>query len=135
MEIQKMDKVIKIYEKVRVLDVEIIEPEKQAMILCNDETDVSIDFKVVNNTTKKDEGIKLDADGSLPSTESIFSSMMRSYTFCSTTPETKENKNVKTFNHNVSITNALKILHILLGDKLQKRIKLLNQLKKYGVEI
>ncbi len=57
MEVTKMDKAVKVYEKVKQLDLEIIELDKVAMQLANDDTEVSLEFKLINHseTEKKEE--------------------------------------------------------------------------------
>ena len=136
MELTKVDKVFKVYEKVKVLDAEIIELDKVAMQLANDDTDVCLDFKITNFTPKKEE------ESTTIGLQSIFESYKRELSFSSlwgqptsTTPEQNSNNNTTVFNHQVSTNNALKILGLLLSDKLEKRERLLTKLKNMGVNI
>lgn len=131
MELSKMDKVFRAYEEIKLLDAEIIELDKVAMQLANDDTEVSLDFKLTTFTEKKEE--------TSVSLESIYDSYKTSlfnglwFQANSTTPE--NNKNNRVFSHSISTTNSLKILGILLSDKMEKRQKLLNKLSKFGVKI
>lgn len=141
MEIGKMEKALKVYEKIQSLDAEIIGLEKLAMQLANDETEVSLDFKVLN-VTEKDENSKVefDEDGSIVTPKShersIHDIIRMSYLTPFTTGIISDKKDqTKIFSHSISTTNALKILGILLGDKIEKRQKLLNKLSNMGVKI
>lgn len=133
-----MDKALKIYEKVQKLDGEIIKLEKLAMQLANDETEVSIDFKVLNLTKKKEDEDKIgfDEDGSLKKMQERHTFLLSSLYFqpFSTTPETKK-VSTDIYNHSISSYTALNICGMLLQDKLSKREKLIEKLKSIGVKI
>jgi len=134
MEISKMDSVLKIYQKIKDLDDEIVGLEKVGLQLVNDSTEVCFDLKITNHTEKEKEDALQKKDEY--STENIFEQMMRSsiLTYSSYLNQPPKS-NEKVFSHKISVYTALSICGILLKDKQYKREVLVNKLSEFGVKI
>lgn len=136
MEISKMDSVLKIYQKIKDLDDEIIGLEKIGLQLVNDSTEVCFDLKINNHTEKEKEDALQKKDEY--STENIFDQLMRGsmMTYSSyLNGANKTNSNEKVYSHKISVYTALSICGILLKDKQYKREELVNKLSEFGVKI
>jgi hypothetical protein len=118
MNIKKLEKATKIYEQIKVLDAQIIEIDKFAMLVANSETKSSFELKCKDLGKKKDneEKVGFDADGSLikGQTEgyrSMFDLWMpRLYT----TTADKKNENEIVLKNELSVNAVMSILGILL---------------------
>jgi hypothetical protein len=130
MNLKKLEKAAKIYEKIKELDAQIIEIDKFAMMAANQEIKASFELKIENLTKEKEDVPKVgfDGDGSLQfSYDRMMRSMMMPTFIYGQTPQKKDNEYL--LKQNLSENNTLNILGILLYEKQSIRNALLSQLE------
>lgn len=140
MNITKLEKATKIYEQIKILDSQIIQIDKFAMLVANGEIKSSFELKIEDIGKKKEdeEKISFDEDGSLikgvpNSSRSIFSAWGFVIPFSSN--EIKVNENEYFLKNELSINATMSILGVLLYEKQAQRQLLLNDLEKIGIDI
>lgn len=141
MELSKLEKATKIFNAIKVLDAEIVELDKVAMIVANGGGESSFEL-TINGVIVKDETekVKFDEDGSLilpKENESPYRSIFLDFALPSyfRRDEKKEEKNKTVIKNSLSEKSTMLILGILLEEKKMKRNKYLKQLEKIGVNI
>jgi len=137
MELNVISKASKLMEKIKSIDSEIINIEKNAMIIMEKTTKTSIDI-LIDDIDKKEEEKKkvtIDDDGSLiigdkPNTTGWGFSFIPSIS----TPELKEEIQNK-INIHLTPTSIMQVFGIIIHEKNQQRNRLINQLEKLGFSI
>jgi len=142
MNIKQIEKANKILLDIKILDSEIIELEKFAMLIADGE--VTIDFSLnVHDLKKKreqEEKISFDEDGSLISALEKMRNRL-SYYSPFAMGGLVEYQNADSKSHVKNLTNilneneGLQVLGVLLGIKQQKRQRLIESLNKIGVNL
>ena len=142
MNIKKLEKATKIFEQIKVLDAQIIEIDRFAMLVANGEIKSSFELKVEDIGKKKEdeEKVSFDADGSLIKGDSIPEYSFRinwgSIIPCGLTGSSdKKNKNEHLYKTELSENGTMQILGILLYEKQQQRQALIQKLQSYGVAV
>ena len=83
MNIKKLEKATKIYEQIKILDAQISELEKFAMLVANGEIKSSFELKIEDLGKQKEDAEKVgfDEDGSLikGSTESLYEQIEKKF--------------------------------------------------------
>lgn len=137
MDIKQFEKAKRIYEKIAILDKEITELDKYAMLLANEDGEVSFEMNF-KQEAEEVQPLDIESAEDIRDISSRVDSWMRDYmtnhlfwNTSSSKPKYKEDKLRET----ISTISALKILGILLHEKRTKRDDLINSLKKIGVFI
>lgn len=137
MDIKKFEKATKILEQIKLLDSQIIEIDKFAMMVANGETKSSFQL-ICEDLEKKeqdDEKVEFDSDGSLIKGAGLeYKSMFELFMprFKTTNPK-KDNEVV--LKNELSVNVVMSILGILLYDKRNQREILIQNIKNLGVNI
>jgi len=130
MDIKKLEKATKIYERIRVLDGEIIEIEKNAMLVANGETKSGFELKIENlagvENSEEDSDDKNDSGIGGYFTFGILGYIERKNNI-------RENKNESIFKSDLSVNSTMAILGVLLHEKQHQRQILISKLEKMGV--
>jgi len=141
MNLKKLQKATKILEEVKLLDAQIIELDRFAMLVVSGDTKCSFALTIENAPKEEVEKVGFDEDGSLKmgGAESYIEQMMKRYSYqpllWGSSPTPSAATNTQTLNHKLEESGALSILGILLGEKQVRRDKLLNQLKDFGFNL
>jgi len=139
MDFKKLKKATNLLEKVEIIDKEIIEIDKMALSILNNETKIEFDLKVENISKNKDDEIKvtIDEDGSLSIRKDMEEMMQRSifrFSFMGSQEESKkEKKNSISISKKINDKIALQILGVILCEKNFERESLIKQLNRLGV--
>ena len=132
MTFKNLEKATKLYEKIKQLDSEIIEIEKFALTVANNDTECSFELKCKDLTKQKEgeEKVKIDEDGSL--LDGLrYTSLLNPYSFLSSIPRIPaEDKNETIIKGQLSVNNVMAMLGILLNDKQTKRQYLIDKLSQ-----
>lgn len=143
MKISQLPKATEILKDIQVLDKEIIEINRFAMLIANGNTKCSFELNVedLDKKSKEESKVSFDEDGSLMHESPLrhFQTIMRGFTveydpayeFRSTSPFKKESTN--SLQKEISDTSSLQILGVLLEEKESKRKSLLSELHKMGI--
>ena len=142
MNINKLEKATKILEQIKVIDAEIIEIDKLAIIILNNETNIQLALNVENLTKAKEakEKVSFDEDGSM----SILRSAMDEYrnTFLplnmlkySGVDYAKPKFRDRNFSQPLSDKLTLQILGVLLCEKNAIKDGLIKKLVGFGFSI
>ena len=132
MTFKNLEKATKLYEKIKQLDAEIIEIEKFALIVANNETECSFEIRCKDFTKQKEdeEKVKFDENGSLLDSRR-YTSLLNAYSFLSSIPRRyTEDKNETIIKSQLSVNNVMAMLGILLNDKQTKRQHLIDKLSQ-----
>ena len=129
MHIKELEKATAMLQRIKILDNEIIEIEKIAMIVANNDIDTNFQLKVIDkeNTSEDDEQKPVEFDFG------EYSGFLGFMAFRNDESKKKENKNVHTINYDLSITATMQILGVLLYEKQTLRQSIIKKLNKYGV--
>lgn len=133
MDIKKLEKATIILKAIKNIDAEIIEIEKTAMLVANNDTESHFLLNVIDNEKPQEEENTEQENQGDPFSE--FSGLLSFMAFRSSNKPEKENKNLHSLKCDLSVNATLQILGVLLYEKQTKRNKLINSLKKYGVNI
>ena len=138
MDIKRLEKATKIYEQIKLLDAEIIEIDRFAMLIANGEIKSSFELKVDDIGSKKEDEnkVRFDSDGSIINTQQMQTMMYNSIFpswFQQIDNSTIKNKNEHSLKYPISDHTTMSILGILLCEKQSKRKSLLNDLEQLGV--
>lgn len=131
MNFKSLEKAAKLYEQVKKLDAQIIEIEKFALIVANNDTESSFELKCKDLTKKKEieEKVEFDEDGSIVK-KSEFTRISALYgimpSLLSHTTDKKEDEIV--IKSKLSVTNVMSILGLLLHDLQSKRQSIIDNL-------
>ncbi len=139
MDIKKLEKAAKIYGQIKILDAQIIDIDKFAMTVANNETKSSFELRCEDLSKKKEdeEKINFDDDGSIIKKHSeSYKSVFDLWTprLYSQSVEDK-NDNEIILKNELSVNAVMAILGVLLHEKQAQRILLMNQLQKIGVAV
>lgn len=131
--VKTLDKIKNIYLSIQELDREIIQIEKLAAVLSQDNCSVKLSLEVENHSKKEKDPV-LDEDGSLSTGKyaNPWDDIRKFYGLISP----KINK-IATDSHsfNINEREALYVLQALLRVKKDLREALIQELSKYGIEI
>ena len=145
MNLKKLEKATKILEKIKVLDAEIIQIDKFAILVASGETKINIDLKCENHRKKEDEAnkVKFDEDGSIVRSShdgdatqyyfpngAFFSGFLQQLKLPSNEP-----KNETSIKQELSDTATLSILGVILCEKQEARRKLIESIKQMGFTV
>jgi hypothetical protein len=144
MNVKQLQKASRILEKIKMLDEEIIQIDKQALLIANGEVKIELSLKVKDlaKERKEAEKVQFDEDGSLIQGGGFYEMMRRSmgsgimpaYQISFGGSDLKNEVKAESF-ETITERAALQILGVLLGEKQSKRLELISQLGKVGVEI
>lgn len=136
MNIKNLGKATKLYEEVRVLDAEIIEIDKMAMIVAEGETKSFFKLRI-EDFIKKEEPVSsiLDEDGSINADyfKKKIQKRLSPISFFGCSNEEKKPKPGTILKSKLSETVTMQILGILLCEKQSLRNNLLKRIEKLGV--
>jgi hypothetical protein len=147
MNIKEIEKVSKLVEKIKVLDVEIKDINEMALLIANvgnQSFEHEFILKIKDLTKKEKEGTKksiLDEDGSLINLNSEDNKPDSTFPWSSIIIHTtgKENKKEIKYDYEInqkqSVNTLLRILGILMDEKQETKNKLIKQLKKFNIEL
>lgn len=148
MNIKQLERSQKMYSDLKILDAEIIEIEKVAILIANGNAEVNLSLNVKDTTQNKEEIAEVEFDEGTPLRSSLggFSVNMGIITSWRTGESMFEKIYGKKAieKENTSGTNlkaclcenlSLNVLAILLYDKQDRREKLIRNLKRIGVTI
>lgn len=136
MKLSKLELATKIFGEIKSLDEQIIQIDKFAMMIANDDVECSFELKV-NNLTKKnkdDEKAQFDEDGSLVSKPA---NTFLSFMYMSPFMERKEatpTSNEHLLKSSLSVTVTMQMLGVMLVEKQAKRDALIKKLERMGVK-
>jgi hypothetical protein len=135
MNIKQLEKATRIIEQVKALDKEIIDIDRQALLVANGEVKIELNIDVTDLAKKREEeeAVKFDEDGSLLSGEEFKGILRYAVTFHMGRP--KDEKKKKGYGAEISETAALQIFGILLYEKQTRRTQLLQKLERIGVDL
>jgi hypothetical protein len=144
MNVKQLQKASRILEKIKMLDEEIIQIDKQALLIANGEVKIELSLKVKDlaKERKEAEKVQFDEDGSLIQGGGFYEMMRRSmgsgimpaYQISFGGSDPKNEVKAESF-ETITERASLQILGVLLGEKQSKRLELISQLEKVGVEI
>lgn len=131
MHIKELEKATAMLQRIKILDNEIIEIEKIAMIVANNDIDTNFQLKVIDkeNTNEDDEQKPVEFDFG------EYSGFLGFMAYRNDDNKKKENKNVHTINYDLSINATMQILGVLLYEKQTIRHNIIKKLNKYGITI
>ena len=140
--IKKLEQAALIFQKIQILDAEIIEIDKFAILASDYPTECSVELKMKPNTKEGKEKV-LDSDGSLiiprevgnsydsfGDYRSLFSFMPSMLGQASTQPS-----NLTTLNKSVSDSILLGICGVLIAEKRGQRAEYIQELKELGFHL
>lgn len=137
MKIKELEKATGMLQDVKILDNEIIEIEKMAMLIANNDTESMFTLQVWDKDKEQEEKNKasFDEDGSLQVPGSSFADYLMSGMLPFVTPKFDKNEHISTIKYDLSINASMQILGVLLWEKQNKRQNLIKKLNKYGINI
>lgn len=126
----------KMYTDIKALDAEIVEIEKVAMLIADGKAVVKLTMDVTD-TSKKPEVKKEDSDyeSEVKRYQSFFTGGLLYPLTGSGSPKEEQKKPDNQLKSELSDNLSLNVLAVLLYDKQQKRLALLNKLKRIGVTL
>lgn len=133
MDFKNLEKASKLYEQIKQLDAEIIEIDKFALTVANNETESCFELRCKDLTKQKEKESKLefDEDGSIKrevnNTFGLSSLLSGVWMLPSTIPPPNDDIVIKS---QLSVNNVMNILGILLHDKQTKRQQIIERLNK-----
>ena len=126
MKINKLAKAAKLLENLKQFDAEILEIERYAMEIANEECVVTLQLSVEN----KDKEAPSE-EFRLPNPMEIYSFLIPRYVAVDQHKSTKS----KSLAHNITETETLMVLGVLLQIKQHKRKNIIHQLQSMNVDI
>lgn len=135
MNLRNLEQATAVLAKIKVLDAEIIELDKFAMMIANGEIKSSFDLKLLDLEKQEKEENKqvLDEDGSIIKMKySDFLPLTFNWSAGASSVPAK-NPNEHTLSNDLSELVALQVMGVMLCDKQEKRTKLIKQLNSYGI--
>jgi hypothetical protein len=136
MKLKELEKATGMLQDIKILDNEIIEIEKMAMLIANNDTESMFTLQVWDKDKEHEEKNKVsfDEDGSLQSRGS-FADYLMSGMLPFVAPKFDKNEHVSTIKYDLSVNASMQILGVLLWEKQNKRQSLIQKLNKYGINI
>jgi len=141
MNINKLEKATKILEQIKAIDAEIIEIDKLAIIILNNETNIQLALNVENLTKAKEakEKVTFDEDGSMSISERAMDEYRNLYFPSDRIKMMLNGMNPKTSDRNfsqpLSDKLTLQILGVLLCEKNAIKDSLIKKLVGFGFSI
>ena len=139
MELKKLNKASKIFDRIKELDKEIIELDKLAIVAINDKTEIKLNLTIENITKKENDENKVsfDEDGSLVFGRSV-GRISGLYGFWEQrmnelSSEIKQPKNTTELKNKLNSRDFLLVIKVLLESKNEERNSLFKQLSDLGV--
>lgn len=146
LQIKDLDRINGIYKKVKKLDEQIIQLNQKAMMLAETPCEVKFSMSISNPQPPEDKDSDVIARGIdnvtgygiefiRPRLHDLIASPWGSiYGINPQPPEDKKSKNKSLVDAEVTESEALAILGILLGNKMRKRDALIKQLADMGIQ-
>ena len=142
MNFKKLEKATKIYEQIKLIDAQIIEIDRFALLVANGEIKSSFELKIEDIGKKKEDAgrVGFDEDGSLvkkglQNTLGLDSYFMPvSWLSRFSNPEQECSKNDHLLKHELGINATMQILGVLLCEKKAMRQSLLSNLESLGIQ-
>jgi hypothetical protein len=141
MNINKLEKATKILEKIKLIDAEIIEIDKLAHIILNNETNIQLAINVENLTKAKEakEKVSFDEDGSMTIEDKAIDAFRNSFypadRFKIYMDGVRTKKSDRNFSQPLSDKLTLQILGVLLCEKNAIKDSLMKKLVGFGFSI
>lgn len=129
MTIKKLESATKIMQQIKMLDNDIIQIDKLAMLIANENVNCSFTLNVEDLKPVFD-AVPLKMEEQRPSQYEIYMEFFNSKRLVSVPV-----KNISSYSSEANENTALHLLGVLLMDKQNRRTVLLNQLTKYGVQL
>ena len=137
MELKNLEKSLKKLDKIKSLDAEIIELDKVAQIACQNDCKSTISLYVSNLSNKDKKQDVPTEDGSIKSIQDEltqgWSFLLRGVSPLSSKSEKKSSDHE--LEYKISEGLLLTIVSVLVYDKKQERMKLINEIKDLGITI
>jgi hypothetical protein len=131
MDFKKLEKATKLYEQIKQLDADIIEIDKFALTVANNETESCFELRCKDLTKQKEKENKLefDEDGSIKreGDNTLRLSLISSWMLPANITPPNDDIVIKS---QLSVNNVMNMLGILLHDKQTKRQQIIEKLNK-----
>jgi len=131
MDFKKLEKAAKLYEQIKQLDADIIEIDKFALTVANNETESFFELRCKDLTKQKEKENKLefDEDGSIKreGDNTLRLSLLSGWMLPTNITITNDDIVIKS---QLSVNNVMNMLGILLHDKQTKRQQIIEKLNK-----
>lgn len=128
MDLKQLKIASKLLEKLEVIDKEIIEIDKIALSILNNETKINFDLKVENLSKNKDSEETKDSSYPLKELEKRMIMAIQIPTWALSQPETPKNKNTLSISDKIDDKLALQILGVILCEKNKERGALIKKI-------
>lgn len=144
MNLKKIEKAGAIIRQIQNLDAAIIEIDRFAMLIANQDSPCVVTLRADDEKKKAEEDAKVrfDKDGSLINNPGIMSwldsyrqSMLGGFSYGGLVPSATPKDTRVSLDAEFTNSETLQVLGILLGNKQAQRQKLLHQLEQMGVKI
>jgi hypothetical protein len=134
MKLTKLSRINEGFEKLKQLDKEVLAIERLAELVANKKSEIHINLTAVDLEKRAKNEIYLDSDGSLVNRNKPSSGGISSYIFYSSEPPKppEDSVDVKEL---IGDVHALELLGLLILQKQQQRVAILNAFRKLGVEV
>ena len=130
--IKQFERAKKLHDEIVSIDAEIIEIEKLANTVANDNCDLSFGVKVENHSKIKEE--KKDFEDEKNSIMSMYGGLFNYSWVSPLTPKDEHNSHVDKYRFKFTDTDCLKVLSIILAIKYERRNTLLNEINRLGIK-
>ena len=140
MNIKTLKKAIKINSQIDTLDKEIIEIDKMAMLIANEDAMFSFSLDGLR-PEKEEEKKESDDHGTDAYSYGMMQDILRRYNqpfmmgWADVGKDKKKDKKTFSIKYSISTSVSLQILGVLLLDKQSKRTHLISQISKLGVSL
>lgn len=121
MDLKQLKTALKLLEKLEDIDKEIIEIDKMALSILNNETKINFDLKVENLSENKDSEQSKDSSSPLNDLEKRMMMAIQIPTWALSQLETPKNKNTLSISNRIDDKLALQILGVILCEKNKER--------------
>ncbi|WGK93750.1 MULTISPECIES: hypothetical protein [Flavobacterium] len=128
MDLKQLKIASKLLEKLEVIDKEIIEIDKIALSILNNETKINFDLKVENLSKNKDSEETKDSSNPLKELEKRMIMAIQIPTWALSQPETLKNQNTLSISNKIDDKLALQILGVILCEKNKERDVLIEKI-------
>ena len=138
----KLEKAVKILEQIKVLDKEISEIDRYAMMIANGEVTAKCELKFAKPNEKPNEkpkendtninNILAERYGNNYTPFSLFRDIMR---FANDLPTETKKEETLLLKYDLTDKLTLSVLAVFLSDKQTERQKLINKIKSLGINI
>lgn len=128
MDLKQLKKASVLLEKIEVIDKEIIEIDKMALSILNNETKINFDLKVENLPKNKDSEQASDPSNPFKDLEERIIMAIQIPTWKLSKPEIQKNKNILSISDKIEDKLALQILGLFLHEKNKERNLLIEKI-------